>query len=144
MSVLGCLPPFFSYGMGKTPLFCLTDRSHVSFTHTEPPPHDTLSNRRSICWNRFCKERERGERGSNVRKLPAVCLWALGRGDTVALCSHGYAGHSCYTGSHLNNRIYRTILNDGCPVRQQTVNMHTITCSFPESDLSFPKIGELS
>lgn len=119
----GCLHSSF---MGwKNTSILLTHRSQVSFTHTEPQPN-TPSNRKRIQWNHFPKKwGERGEQGTKILMLSATCLWGLSRGDTVILSSHGNGDYSFYIGSHLNNRIYRTILNDCCLVRQQMVNTHT-------------------
>ena len=131
---------------GRTFLSCLTHRSQVSFPRTETQPN-ILSNIKRGANKIVSPRNERKEDSKEIKflMLSAACLWGLSREDTV-LSSHGNDGnddYSCYLGSHLNNRIYRTILNDCCLVRQPVVNTHS-KCSFPKPDLSFPKIVELS
>ena len=130
---------------GKTLLSCLTQRSQVSFPRTESQPNIPSITKRGA--NGIASPRnERKEESKEIKFLIlSAGLWCLSREDTVILSSHGNNGndYSCYLGSHLNNRIYRTILNDCCLVRQPVVNTHS-KCSFPKSDLSSPKIGELS
>lgn len=128
---------------GKTLLSCLTHRSQVSFPRTESQPNILSTTKRGA--NGIASPRNESKE-IKFLMLSAACLWGLSREDTVILSSHGNDGnndYSCYLGSHLNNRIYRTILNDCCLVRQPVVNTHS-KCSFPKSDLSSPKIGELS
>ena len=132
---------------GKKLLLCLTHRSQVSFPCTESQPNILSTTKRGA--NGIVSPRnERKEESKEIKflMLSAACLWGLSREDTVMLSSHGNDGnndYSCYLGSDLNNRIYRTILNGCCLVRQPMVSTHS-KCSFPKSDLSFPKIGELS
>lgn len=132
---------------GKKLLLCLTHRSQVSSPCIEPQLNILSATKRGA--NGIVSPgNERKEESKEIKflMLSAACLWGLSREDTVMLSSHGNDGnddYSCYLGSDLNNRIYRTILNGCCLVRQPMVSTHS-KCSFPKSDLSFPKIGELS